>query len=67
MFMCIGKKLYCYSAEGGFLSEKRPNRIYYSIAGFNKDTAWMIDGIFSHLYNLGFYENNSFAQLDDKL
>lgn len=67
MIMCIGKKLYCYSAEGEFLTEKRPDLIYYSIAGFNKDTTWMIDGIFSHLYNLGFYENNSFVQLDDKL
>lgn len=41
--------------------------IYYSVAGFNKGTAWMIDEIFSHPYNLRLYENNSFVQLDDKL
>lgn len=41
--------------------------IYHSVAGFNKDTAWMIDEILSHLYNPGFYENNSVVQLDDKL
>lgn len=65
--MCIGKKLYCYSAEGEFLTEKNPGMIYYSIADFNKDTAWMIDEVLSHLCNMGFYESNSFVQLDGKL
>lgn len=67
MIMCTGKKRYCYNAEGEFLTEKRPGMIYYSAAEFNKDIAWMIDEILSHRYDLGFYESNSFVQLDDKL
>lgn len=49
MIVCTGKKLYCYSAEGEFLTENRPDVIYYSVAGPNKDIACMIDEIFSHL------------------
>lgn len=39
MIMCTGKKLYCNITEGEFVAENSRDTTYYSVVGFNKDTA----------------------------